>query len=451
MINKGDSRPDPWTQVWQALTSNRLLALWLGLLGLAALVTLWFPQAPRSVYHQNGGLESWLAAVGSELGSPADTLLALGLLTVANSAWFRLLLVGLGLLLLLRVFDAAQGLIHFPNQFEPSISQKLQLPAQAPAALEAVEVAIRTELERGIKFRREDEPQQRLVAHRPLASLGPLCAALGGLIVLAGWLWTHSAGWELARLRLAEEMSITVPTNGQVLHMDALQVQWGNNGAPTAALGKLTLWTDAPVASGEVSLAKKWRWRGVTYRLTGVGPAVQVKGRNASGEPLSLQTAAHRPPAQEVTLLLPAEEGPRSFAAPDEGIVIQAEAVTPEPQVRLRVYQGRAGELVEDRTISKRASFELDGARFNMSVTPFAEINASYTPGRPLVIAGIVLAGLGIALAFGFPPRQLQVIVGADKGGSEVIFHAARPNDLAWLTAVIEQLDAAQKGAGNRN
>jgi len=445
LTNVAESRPDPWAKVWQAMSSDRLLFFLLGLLALSVLIALWFPQAPRSVYQQDGGVESWLTTARPKLGRPADTLLALGFLTVARATWFRLILAGVGLTLLLRAFDAAQRLRRFPTTIRPAITHKLMVSAEPPAALEAVGACLGPDL----RYQIEDEPRRRLVAYRPRASLGPLCVALGGLIMLAGWLWGEAAGWELARLRLTEETPAAISPTGQTLHLETLNVQWGEEERATSASGRLALWNDDLIAAGEVDLDTDWRWHGVTYRLTAVGPAVRVQGEGAEGAPLLLQTAAHRPPAEEVTLLLAAEDGPRSFAAPEEGIVAQVEALPAgeAPGVRLRAYQGRAGELVEDRTINGEASFELDGSHFSLSVIPYAEVTASYIPGRWLVVAGISLALVGVLVSLGYRPRQLEAVATAGEGGAELVLSAARPSDSTWLEALANQLNPEEQGA----
>jgi hypothetical protein len=190
-----------------------------------------------------------------------------------------------------------------------------------------------------------------------------------------------------------------------------------------------------------VDLNEGWRWQGISYRLTAVGPAVTVSGEGADEQPLMLQTAAHRPPVREVTLLLPPEDGPRSFAAPDEGIVIQVEAepLITSPRIGLRAYQGREGELVEDQTINEAATVALNGARFFFDIVPYAEITASHTPGQALMIAGGVILLTGIL--------RLEVIAAGRDGVTELTLNAPDHTGSAWLRNLARQLDAEGREA----
>lgn len=441
----------PWAKAWRILVSDRLLILWLGFFALAGLLILWFPQAPRSAYLQEGGVERWLTTVRPQLGAPASTLMALGVLTVAQAGWFRVILAGIGLTLLLRTFDALQQLGNPTAAFWPAASHSCSIESEPLAALDVVQAVLDRHFRRNQRRYRDAEPHPRLIAFRPLAPVGTLCVAVGGLVVMAGWLWTQAAGWELANLRLTEGSPITVPLIEQTLRLEAFQVDWGDEETQVSALARLALWDEELVASGEVDLHEGWRWQGVNYRLTAVGPAVTVSGEGADEQPLMLQTAAHRPPVREVTLLLPPEDGPRSFAAPDEGIVIQVEAepFISSPRIGLRAYQGREGELVEDQTINEAATLALNGARFFFDILPYAEITASHTPGRALMITGcvILLTGILLTLAGAGRPGRLEVIAVGRDGVTELTLNAPDHTGSAWLRNLTGQLDSERREA----
>ena len=451
-VTHGADRPlAPWAKAWQVLVSDRLLILWLGFLALAGLLVLWFPQAPRSAYLQESGVERWLTGVRPQLGAPASTLMALGVLTVAQAGWFRVILAGIGLTLLLRTFDALHQLGNPTAPFRPAVSHSLTIKSEPPAALDVVQAMLDRRFRRNQQRYPDAEPHPRLVAFRPLAPVRTLCVTVGGLVVMAGWLWTQAAGWELANLRLTEDSPVTVALTEQTLRLEAFQVDWGDEEAPVSALARLALWDDELAANGEVDLNEGWRWQGVSYRLTAVGPAITVSGEGADEQPLMLQTAAHRPPVREVTLLLPPEDGPRSFAAPDEGIVIQVEAepLITSPRIGLRAYQGREGELVEDQTINEAATVALNGARFFFDIVPYAEITASHTPGQALMIAGgvILLTGILLTLAGAGRPGRLEVIAAGRDGVTELTLNAPDHTGSAWMRNLARQLDSEGREA----
>lgn len=444
MTIRAGPRPDPWSRAWRVLASDRALVIWIGLVAFSALTAIWFPQVPRSAHQQNGGAETWLTTVRPQLGRPADTLLALGILSVSRAVWFRLILAGTGFTLLLRAFDSTRRLIRLPA-FPPGdqvITQELTLVAEPAAALQAVS------RELGRDLRRRHAGDHRLLADRPLAHICSLCTTLGELVIMVGWLWTASSGWETPPMRLTEGAAAGIPASGQTLKVEALQVQWGDAGAPAEASAQLVLQDGGPAAAGKADLKTAWHWRGVTYSLSGVGPAVWAEGVGPDGEPLLLRTVAYRPAEERVTLLLPAEDGVRSFAAPVQGVVVQAAAEPSEgrPLVRLRVYQGQAGELVEDRIIHGEASLAVDGSRFDLGIVPYAEITASHSPGRLLLTAGIVLALAGVSLTLAYRPRCLEVTATAQRSATQLTLRVARPSDSAWLTTLVSRLEPGQTG-----
>jgi hypothetical protein len=449
VIDRAESRPDRWAHVWRVLASNRLLLIWLGLLALAALAALWIPQAPRSAYQQEGGTEDWLTSVRPQLGPPADVLVALGLLTVAQSAGLRVIAAGTALTLALRLFDTTQRLRGVSLRFRPAITQRLTIPGRPSAALDAVSARLDGDLRRHVEL----EPHHRLVAHRPLGHLGSLLMMAGGLVALVGWLWTQAAGWELSELRLTEDIPASVAPENLALHLAFLEVQWGDAEAPTSATGELILEGDDGAAGGALELDSDRVWNGIRFHFDAVGPAVRIRGERADGTPLLLQTAASQPPTEELILPLPPDEGPRSFAAPDEGVVVQMEAEWADstPHINLRIYQGREGELAADRTVRDRASVVLDNARFFLDVIPFAEITASRSPGTPLLIAGAILALGGIALSIGYPAHQLQVVA-LDRGDlCDLVLSVGSQNDAARLTALADQLDPDRSQEGHED
>ena len=447
MTDRAALRPDPWAQVWRTLASGRLLLVWLVILALVGLIALWFPQAPRGAYLQEDGLEGWLTTVRPQLGRSADTLLALGLLSVAQAVWLRLILLGTTLTLLLRAYDAIQWLTSAGLSPRQAFSLQLRTTLEPPATLETV----RAQLPQGFRVRIEDDPDYRLTAHRPLAHFGPLGTMLGGLFIIGGWLYVQTAGWEVSDLRMTEDEPGVIPPSNQTLLLDALEVHWGAGDGPTAASARLIL-GDGPVeATGEITLNSSWRWQGVTYSLIDVGPALQVSGARPNGEALMLQTAAHRPPTPDLTFMLHSDGEPRSFAAPEEGVVVQVEAGSPSDRlsVHLRIYQGQAGELVEDRSINAGRSIALGDSQLNFLVIPFVQVKASYAPGRFLVVLGAAIVVAGLLASLVFRPLCTEAIALVNKDETELTLAVSRPTDSSWLETLAGRLELSQTGENN--
>jgi hypothetical protein len=431
--------PDLWARAWLVLTSNWLLIVWLGLLAFAGLVALWFPQVPRSAYTEERGLESWLTGARAELGSPTDALLALGFLRVERSAWFRAILAGLGLSLALRAVDSLTRLV-WPGRptAAPLLARTVVLPIEAAAAL----TRVRTHLQSELGVSAEEEDSHGLVATRRLAPLGPLLIYLGGLLLVGGWIWTQVTGWQASDLFVTDRIPAGVTAVDGTLALEDFEVAWRDSTTAEQARGRLHFANGQGERLGEISLDSPWRWQNTTYDLTNVGPAVYVTGTGPNGDPLQLQVAASRAPAEQITLALPADDNLRSFAAPEQGIVVQVEAVTGQhsPEIHLRVYLGQAGELVEDRVTDAHASVVIDGSQLSLTMIPFAQITASYTPGRPLGIAGIVLVATGAILALLYPRQDVQVVAESEENRTVVTLAVSGRRESQRLSTLSEEL-----------
>jgi hypothetical protein len=433
-------RPDFSARVWLVLASNQLLILCLGLLALAGLISLWFPQIPSSAYLEERGLERWLTGARAELGSPTDLLLVLGFLNVERALWFRVILAGTALSLLLRAIDSLTRLVGSGRWIpEPHLAQTVTLPCETQVALDR----IREHLVRDSnKLELHEASGQRWVATRPLASLGPLCVSLGGLLLISGWIWTQVAGWQARDLFLTADTPATVVIANATLRLEDFEVRWQDGATAQSARGRLYLSKDHEERSGEISVGSPWRWKGATYELTSVGPAVHVSGSSPGGGPMLFQVAARRPTVEEITLPLPADDNLRSFAAPEQGIVVQVEAVTGEqnPRIHVRIYLGQAGELVEDRMMDAQAFVLIGGSQLSLTMIPFAEIAVTYTPGRPLAIGGTVLVVTGLLLALVYPRRDVLVAVEQNENATTVTIGVRGASESQWLATLAQQL-----------
>lgn len=440
MSESTNRRPDFAARVWLVLASNQLLIVWLGLLALAGLIFLWLPQIPSSAYLQERGLERWLTATRAELGSPTDLLLALGFLRVERALWFRVILAGIAFSLLLRAIDSLTRLVGSGRRTpEPHLAQTVTLPGEPQVAVDKIKEHLVTD---GTKLELHAASGRRWVATRPLAPLGPLCISLGGLLLIAGWVWTQVAGWQARDLFLTADTSATVALANITLRLEDFQVRWQDGATPQSAGGRLYLSTDHEEWSGEISLGSPRRWQGATYELTGVGPAVHVSGSSPGGRPMLFQVAARRPTAEEITLALPADDNLRSFAVPDQGIVVQVEAVAGEqsPRIHVRVYLGQAGELVNDRMMDAQAFVLIGGSQLALTMIPFAEMIATYTPGRPLGIGGTVLVVAGLLLALVYPRRDVLVAVEQNENTTAVTIGVRGASESQWLASLTQQL-----------
>lgn len=390
MISTKAPKTNLWAHAWRVLTSNLFFTIWLGLLGLLALLTLWLPQVPRGLATGSAELESWLNSVPPRLNLPARQLYELGLLTLTQSNWFRLLIAGASLTFLLRAFDALERL-------SAAVAVARGGRSRISGGDQEASEETQTEGQDGEASRQDSPP----AAAALFPAIGSALAMVGALLAIAGWAWTDRAGWGYAQLALVEGESLVLEPTGNTLHLARLTVQWNSEGSRPAVSSELVVANGGITETARLGLQDNWRWHRVTYRLNEVGPALTATGTDAQGAALALQTAADRPAATQLTIPLSAAEGPRSFAAPDQGVVVQVypQSTTGPPSLRLRAYQGRAGELVADQVLTNTARLNLEDSSFDLRVVPFARISVWHSPGFELTWSGIGLAAAGFALA----------------------------------------------------
>lgn len=91
----------------------------------------------------------------------------------------------------------------------------------------------------------------------------------------------------------------------------------------------------------------------------------------------------------------------------------------------------------------------MNGARFFFDILPYAEITASHTPGRALMITGcvILLTGILLTLAGAGRAGRLEVIAVGRDGVTELTLNAPDHTGSAWLRNLTGQLDSERREA----
>ena len=188
MNSEQNQTPTLWRRIWQILASDQLLLVWLALVCLGGLATLWFPQAPRSAFQQQGDLEAWLPTIRNQLGNAADILYQTGFLTVARAAWFRFALAGLTLALSIRLYDQIRSLRQAPHHWKTS--HRHQVAIDDPAkVLSNLDEALGPDLRR--QQLDVDERTQAVVYDKFSAYIPRVVCLVGALLLILTWLWTE--------------------------------------------------------------------------------------------------------------------------------------------------------------------------------------------------------------------------------------------------------------------
>ena len=102
-------RRDPWRTIWEIAISDYLLAALLLIIAAALITTTWLRQTDQTnpiAYAQ------WLSETQARFGSATETMQALGLFSITRSWGFRALLALLASILLLRLIESGDRLVH---------------------------------------------------------------------------------------------------------------------------------------------------------------------------------------------------------------------------------------------------------------------------------------------------------------------------------------------------
>src|SRR4029453_3084637 len=103
---------DPWRDLWQALTGDTLLAMLCVIVALAWGAAVLLPQAPASGTADPLTYSQWQTQARASTGDAFDLLAALGLFSLTQALWFRLVLAILLAVLVLRLLDRVAQLLE---------------------------------------------------------------------------------------------------------------------------------------------------------------------------------------------------------------------------------------------------------------------------------------------------------------------------------------------------
>jgi hypothetical protein len=245
-------------------------------------------------------------------------------------------------------------------------------------------------------------------ARRRAGIVGPLLAAAGPLVLLAGLLANGLFGWS------APEVVIT---HGGTGLPDDIRLGLGDEDLsavtverPGAAPTSVRVASGLPAVAGSLWLFEQGR-----------GATLEAQAGDATGRPVTLaalETGAG--PQTELSLAFPPTQTEQAFSAPEQGVVFRAVsyASLPERGIDRPVFLVEAyrdgevapalSELVEDE-----ATLALDGASYTLRRRGYLSVLAADWPGWPLVALGGLLTAVGLAVAVLGGPQEAWVDVRA--------------------------------------
>ena len=156
---------------------------------------------------------------------------------------------------------------------------------------------------------------------------------------------------------------------------------------------------------------------GIVTFVEKCGPGVRVSATDAKGQSLSLQQTTESEPATELTLVLSEEH---FFAIPEAQVIVGI-APGPIPEggpyntALVRVFRSPSGSMITEAVMDGDSELSTDGVKLSLSSQPYAQLTATFNPGRWPTGAGLVLLGAGLLSTLAWPVRRLWLREGAQE------------------------------------
>lgn len=403
----------PIDRLWRLMTSNRLLALVLALIGGTAFLGVVLPQVPGDLSRQPAG-SRWLAEAGSRFGGLGGIMQEAGLFSLWQSPWLRLLLGLLAFILLLRL---AQAMTRWrPADPVMLAGDAQQWPLQASFLLSAPLDESLSELTRDLRqegwqvVTAHSAPEAFIAAERNRwGRLAEPALYVGALLALAG-LWVGQVfGWQETGVVLVPGQ----PTPLQHGKGAALTLLDDDASGPVVTLQR----AGASVASQPFSANGVVRLPGMTVRRMDAGQMLAVSGFDAVGNPLQLRLLDQQTPSQTIVyLVFDQPRAERAFLAPDRQLAfsIVAFPALPErgfsgPTFLVQALQVGQSAPVFNEFVEGDASLLLGADRFELRSGEYAAVRVTHAPWQPLVVLGGLCVLAGMILALARPPGLLHL------------------------------------------
>lgn len=392
---------------WRAL-SARTLSLWLllALAFLSALGTL-FPQHSLSVVLTGEGAIEWEAALQAKHGPALASLLSrLGLLDLHTTPLFRAVLVALV------INGLACTLARWPGQWQ--ILRARARPALPPEPFPSgmwvarvalpgstdVEAAIR-EACRRVGFRPRVEclgAAVAFVAERGRwAALGTLVEHLGLAVVAVGLVLGVVQGARARTPPLAMGQEYPLPwVSDLALRVQEFRIERYPDGRARAYLLQMAVEREEEGAGATQTLQlgspASLPGQGLAF-FYGYGPAVRLNVYGAVGEPLL--SGVSLPLAPSASFLLPG----------GASLVVERVAGL-SGQYHVQRWEG--GTLVAGATGPAESALPLGDLEVLITPDWYVVLEVTRDPGFPWVVAGVLMALAGAAVALGGRWRQVR-------------------------------------------
>jgi hypothetical protein len=416
---------EPLGALWRVLGAPQVFMVLMGLLALALALSAFIPQIPPQARDDP---QAWLAMQAGPFRQGGNVIRALGLFDLYHSFWFRFLLVLTGLSLFVRAVESVEvarqatgrklwtiGTFRFWGKTPPRMG--------LPSSMSVEEVMAQLD-----KFLGEqgywsttvtDQVDSYRVAGRNRGvfwarSLGyvALVLALVGLAVAGDWGW-QSDPWQ----PVAGELHAVGYGTPYVVRLDAFHINLVDDMRLQDYYSEVT-WLEDNRELGTDVIGVGWpaKRQGVTLRQVGYLPIVRMRGQDAQGQRLVLET--------EADVLSVAGEAEFRFSSIDAQPLVLVSghdlflALSFDPMCadgKPALYIDRIGGGGADRqrlgVLYQSGPLFVDDLQLEVDLSFAPILRADSHPGVGLVVAGMVLVVAALLVSWLVPPHLVWIVV----------------------------------------
>jgi hypothetical protein len=455
------ARFEPLSALWRVLAAPQTLLVLMGLVALAFVLGMLVPQIPAQAMSDP---QAWLAAQTGLFRQASGPIRALGLFNLFHAFWFHLLLALTGLCLSVRTMDSIEWAWRATGQgswtqrtedVRAALAAWGSHPPQIslPSSLSVDKVRARLgERFTGHGYWSVDVPapsvpsvlvgrRRAFLWARPVG-YGGLLLALIGLAILTTWSW-QSELWQ-ALPGQSRTVGHGLPV---VVRLDAFNMQSSDSQRLLDYYSQITwLEGDTELEQEVVNVGRPATRQGVTVRQVGYAPVVRVHGRDAEGQPLTLET-------EEDVLSITGEAEIR-FTSPESQPIVFLPgrdlflaftfqpACDSMPAVRVDRIRGDGADRQEVGILTSSGSVSVDGLMVDVDLTFVPILRIEHRPAMGLVLVGMLLALLVLFATWVAQPWLVWIALGpGEENGTQVqLLHLTGAGLALWLPRLVKSL-----------
>ncbi len=406
-------RPDWLDALWRFASSGRATWALLLLVALTLMLATLFPQVPVGL--DRGELERQLGRLEAAYRDAGPVLRMVGVFTLLQSPWLRVLLALLAYNLALRLADQIltlgrawrSGGVLPPARPDLPVAE-VAVAGDLRAALAVVEGVMRPRYPRLLI---ETAPTSaRLYGQRGQAgAVAGILLILGLILALVGLAMNLTAGWRSGAIPLTVGSSAKLPFAG------GLQITlkaWPDNAMVSV------VWADGRQADVAPGVYRPARAGDLWVVQTGVGPALAARAMRAE-QPLRLQALAVGGQAgAEIRVPFRQAQTEQAFALPSHNLTFRAvsyDALPAQgiagPVFLVEAYRGDDPAPLLTQLVEKQAVLTVDDVVVDLRRDRFVLLAAAYLPGLLwwAVAALLLVAAAGLTLRWNFTESWVHV------------------------------------------